>query len=506
MGLFQDALATANTETSLALAELSAAIDTSGITVIPDPASQSEGAGAGYNIERFSGRAVDERGQGLTRIWNVFNSTAADRDEPVEITVWDWTGDLRYLKVTDAEGNPLAFQKLDSGLQQYWDHKYFRFLVQLAVPAFSYTTVVLEQGEMGDYPVYLQAAHVSRPSRNYVLDNGLVRAEFDYATGEMVSFRDLESGCELLADGRRAAIEVIDTNRHNSNAWNIGTHLAKTPVTGVTNIRSAWGGPLRQGFSFEAKIRSSTVHAEYSLDKGARAVRLNLRVDWSEVGGDTVPVLAYEFPTALAADKFYYNVPGGIALRDAADWDRPGLSYAAADAAVGNAVMTLVTDSKYGFRCKTEDGRATMLSTLINSATSPDPYPERGIHEIGLTIGLFPACPVLREAAAVAANRPMTAVSTGSHKGTLPASGTLFQASSDKAVFSALIADGDTLSARFYSVSDEAGSVEIDAGVPVRAAYLTDLGGNRIGECLISGTAVTAGIAPYALAQITVEI
>ena len=56
-------------------------------------------AGSGYNIQNFSGRAVEERGQGLTRIWNVFNSTAADRDEPVEITVWDWTGDLRYLKV-----------------------------------------------------------------------------------------------------------------------------------------------------------------------------------------------------------------------------------------------------------------------------------------------------------------------------------------------------------------------------------------------------------------------
>ncbi|MBQ4194402.1 MAG: alpha-mannosidase, partial [Clostridia bacterium] len=505
MGLFQDALATANTETSLALAKLSAAIDTSGIHVTPDPASQSEGAGAGYNIERFSGRAVDERGQGLTRIWNVFNSTAADRDEPVEITVWDWTGDLRYLKVTDADGEPLPFQKLDSGLQQYWDHKYFRFLVQMKIPAFSYATVVLEQGEMGDYPVYLQAAHVSRPSRNYVLDNGLVRAEFDYATGEMVSFRDLETGTELIAEGGRAAVTLIDTNRHNSNAWNIGTHLAASPVTGVTNIRGAWGGPLRQGFSFDAKVRASSVHAEYSLDRGSKAVRLNLRVDWSEIGGDTVPVLAYKFPSSLAAEKFYYNVPGGVALREAADWDRPGLSYAAAETKVGEDLLTIVTDSKYGFRCRTENGCAAMFSTLINTATSPDPYPERGIHEIGLTIGLLPACPVKREAAAVAANRPMTAVSTGAHKGVLPTSGTLFRVTTDAAVFSALTAVGKTLAVRFYSVSGEPGTVEIDAGIPVRAAYLTDLLGRRIGECAIAGTAVKAEAAPYAMGQIVME-
>ena len=88
MGLFQDALATANTETSLALGKLSAKIDTSMIVTKADPNSQAEGAGAGYNIENFAGRAADERGCGLTRIWNVFNNSYADREEPVEITAW----------------------------------------------------------------------------------------------------------------------------------------------------------------------------------------------------------------------------------------------------------------------------------------------------------------------------------------------------------------------------------------------------------------------------------
>ena len=59
MGLFQEALAAANSETSLFLGKLASAVDTSGIAVVPDPASQSEGAGAGYNIQYFSGRAVD---------------------------------------------------------------------------------------------------------------------------------------------------------------------------------------------------------------------------------------------------------------------------------------------------------------------------------------------------------------------------------------------------------------------------------------------------------------
>ena len=507
MGLYQDALAAANSEASFALNALAAAADTSAVAVQPDPASQSEGAGAGYNIERFSGRAVDERGQGLTRIWTVFNSTNADREEPVEITVWDWVGDMRYLKVADAEGNPLEFQKLDGGLQQYWDHKYFRFLVYLKVPALSYASVVLSQGEMGSYPVYLQPSYRnSRDERNPVLDNGLVRAEFDSATGELISFTEKESGRPILAEGERAGVVLIDTDRHSSNAWNIGVHREVTPVTAVVQTRHTAGGSLRQGISFEAKIRSSSVTAEYVLDKGARALRVNLRADWSEVGGERVPVLAFRFPTAENTDRFVYNVPGGVQIREAARGDRPGLSWAAAYTEGGAYVTGIVTDSKYGFRGTAEDGRAVLLSTLINSATSPDPYPERGIHEIGLNVGLLPACPVEREYAATAMNRPMTAVSAGVHSGTLPAAGTLLKACADTGVLSAVCAEGDTLTARFYSVSDKEGVMTVDVGRPVKDACLTDLTGKKTGDCAVNGTVVTAPLPPHAVGQIAVRL
>ena len=169
-----------------------------------------------------------------------------------------------------------------------------------------------------------------------------------------------------------------------------------------------------------------------------------------------------------------------------------------------------MTDCKYGFRGTSENGRATLLSTLINSATSPDPYPERGIHEITLTLGLLPACPAEREYAAVKANRPMVPVSTGSHKGTLPPEGTLLKASCPTGVLSALTADGNTLTARFYSVSGEAGEMTLDVGTlpgwAILGAAVTDLTGRKVGECEIKGTAASAPLAPYALGQITAEL
>jgi alpha-mannosidase len=258
--------------------------------------------------------------------------------------------------------------------------------------------------------------------------------------------------------------------------------------------------------SFEAKIRSSVIRTEYTLDKGAKTLKAHIRADWSETGGDKVPVLAYEFPTSAETDRFAYNVPGGVQIRPAARGDRPGLSYIAAHTDCPCDRIGIVTDSKYGFRGTAEDGRATLLSTLINSATSPDPYPERGIHEITLTLGLLSACPVEREYAAAAFNRPMTPVSAGQHKGTLPAAGTLLRASADTGVLSAVFADGDKITARFYSVSDKPGTMVFDPGKPVRAAYLTDLNGRKTGECSADGTVLTAVLAPHAVAQITAEV
>ena len=506
MGLFQDALATANTETSLALGKLSAKIDTSMIVTKADPNSQAEGAGAGYNIENFAGRAADERGCGLTRIWNVFNNSYADREEPVEITAWDWVGDMRYIKVTDAEGKELEFQLIDGGLQQYWDHKYFRFLVYLKVPAMGYTTVVLKQGDMGDYPVYLQPeGRTTGVDRNYVLENEYVRYEFDYSTGELLSMKDKDTGREYIAPGKRGGVVLFDTNRHNSSAWNIGTHLEMFPVTNVYNIHYTIGGKLRRGFAFETKIRNSSVTVEYTLDKGAKAVKAHIRADWSEVGGEKVPVLSYVLPTNIECDKFAYNVPGGRMVREAAEGDRPGLSYITTYAGCGTTNAGIIADSKYGFRGVVRDGKAVAECTLINTAKDPDPYPERGIHNITLTVGLFPSCPVEMEKCSVRAVHNMTPVSTGSHKGELAPEGTFMKFSSEGAILSAVYAHDDKLCVRCCSVSDKPTEVTVDTLGDVKEAYAADLFEEKTGEAHVDGSKVFVTVAPYNTTTIVIR-
>ncbi len=508
MGLYSNSIAVANTQYSNAMRVIADATDTSGIEVQFDPNSQAEGAGAGYNIDHVGGVPVTERGGGLTRIFTVFNPAGVAKSEPVEITVWDWTGDMRYIKVTDADGNPIEFQLIDHGLQHYWDHKYFRFLAYVNVAALGYTTVVLSQREIdGNYPVYYQPdGRSSGEFSNYVLENEFIRAEFDKQNGALISLKDKETDIEYIKQNAYAGFVEIDTERHSSNAWNIGHYLDIHPINKATQVRGDIYGGLRRGFYYETKILSSTLRTQVYLDKNARALTIKTKVDWNEVGGETVPVLAYMLPLANGAKEYRYNIPAGTIVRAPRDEDVPGLSYGAAIAECDcvKRNIAIVTDSKYGFR-GTKNGE--LVSTLINTATSPDPYPERGIHEITLSVGLFDKCPRKMEQAAQSINWKLTYAPTGSHKGTLPTSGAMFGYDCPRAVISSVgrTDENDGYLVRMYSTSDTATTAVLTFENDVKSARAVDLMGKPTGvNVTAEGGKVCVDIAPHSI--VTVEI
>ena len=114
---YSEAMAIANTAASGAMTRISSRIDTS---AFPQPdrcdeltvCSQSEGAGAGYGIEAYAGVPNPERGRGRTRAYTVFNPCTVERDEVVELTVWDWPFDMSRLTVLGPDGAPIPFALL----------------------------------------------------------------------------------------------------------------------------------------------------------------------------------------------------------------------------------------------------------------------------------------------------------------------------------------------------------------------------------------------------------
>lgn len=503
MGLFSNSLAVAQSKYSSAMLKISEQINTSSIAADTDiSASQSEGAGAGYGVENYGGMPRSERGAGKTRIFNVFNPTGAEKAEPVEITVWDWTGDMRFVDVADASGSQVEFQMLDGGLQQYWDHKFFRFLAYVTVPAFGYTTVVLAEKPMqGDYPVYYQGdGRTHHENHNYVLENEHIRAEFDYRTGEMISLSDVKTGTEYLKAGQRAGLRLVETEAASSNAWNIGNYLRVNNVNNAVNIHGESHGSLRRGFVAEYKVLGSTVRLHCSIEKNARAVTFLADTDWREVGGAVIPVLTYEVPLAAAPEKYMYDIPAGVIERKPFEHDVPALQYAMAVNPDETSSVAFVTESKYGYR-GTADGK--LIATFINTATSPDPFPERGIHKINFAVGLFPHCAQFMENAATSINNRLTYQPTGSHKGILPPSGALFGFESDGAVISAVSAEGSDVTVRLFSVTKLESGCTLTFAETIASACFTDIMGDKIeGDITVSDGKASFRIAPFTVANV----
>ncbi len=504
MGLFAEAMAVANTQHANATRRLAEQIDTSFIVTDGIPAdSQSEGAGVGYGLSSFTGVPSPERGAGRTRIFHIFNPSAHDRTEPVEITVWDWVGDMRYIRLEDSKGEELSFQLLDSSLQQYWDHKYFRFLVDATVPALGYTTVVLRETDPEEYRIYYQGSErTNKETANFVLENEHLRAEFDYKNGEMISFIDKSSGSELLCKCG-AGLRYIETESDSSSAWNIGRYTHIEPMEQMVRIHALPAGDLRQGFEMEQKIKNSTVKATVTLDKHAKAVTYHYEIDWHEVGLRTtpVPVLAYVAPLGYEAEQYLYDVPAGALYRKSQRIDVPALQYASAVKAGGKS-LALVTNCKYGYR----GADNTLTATLINATHNPDPYPERGIHKITLSVAVEDACPKAMEELATDINHGMSYQPVVAHKGTLPAESALLRFESDTAVLSSVsLAKDGSLLVRAYETCGKPGCAKVTLGFNAKEAQLVDLSERVTGEAKAEGNTVCFELAANSLACVKIS-
>lgn len=487
MGLYQETAAVTNTQQEKAMTALIRQIDTADLPAlrhIPQGEtaeaarfdSQSEGAGVGFGIEHFTGVPAAERGSGLTRVYHVFNTLTETRDGIAEITVWDYPDMPETVRALDVGGHELVCQPLDAQPQRYWDHRYFRLLVRVKVPAVGYTTVILRPKERDSYPVYLQNGdHVSRLFDDTVLDNGLVRAVIDRRTGRVSALTDLASGTELLKPGETAGLEWLDTERRSSSAWEIGRVLRDTPVDQCIEMTRAERGENRQSIKVTWQIPGgcrtpSRAEAEYALDAGSRALRVSLRLDWQEQGGDTVPVLTWRTPVNDCTGQFRYLIPAGSILRPALNNDVPGIGGAAALRKEGTA-LALISDSKYGYR-----GEAEALSlTLINSATNPDPYPERGIHQI--TLWMAPGGAEAGELQRMTdrLNHPMRTQPGRIHAGSLPAEAGLAELKSGNAAVTAVLPEAEGILIRGYETSGEDGKACVEIHAEVKEAWMTDL-------------------------------
>lgn len=504
MGLYQTSMATANTQIQNAMRLIGMNIDTSSIPVDIDAYnSQSEGAGVGYGIENFVGVPSPERGSGRTRIFHVFNTLPCKRKEVVELTVWDWTGDLKMIQVKDYQGNELVHQRIDREHLTYWDHRYFRVLVDVEVPAFGYTTVVLSEKEIETYPVHLQEGNrIAKIFDDYVLENDLISVRLDKGSGRIISLKKQGQGEEMISDGIGAGLSFIETEKRTSSAWEIGRNIKEYPVDRCVKVDKIIGGPLRQSIRAEYEFENSKAEVTYILDQHQSAIRMEMKIDWHEIGKDTVPIFCYRVPLAYHTKEFRYDIPAGYIERDVLNNDVPALKYGMA-LNQGKPAVLLSSDCKYGFR-----GLEDLLNlTLINSSVNPDPYPERGIHSVNLWLGICEDDPKQAEEMAWGYQHKLFCQASNCHYGTLPMESGLCEAVSEGCTVTAAVPQGDEIVVRGYNLKGEENQIELRFENAVETARVTNLFGKEQDAALsIQENVLTVQAKAYSLFEVVVKL
>lgn len=537
MGLFQETTAIANTRKSQALRRICSEIDTSGlIKQCRDKNSVSEGAGVGYGTEKFS-ISQYENGNGKERIYHVFNPSPQERQELVEITVWDWDGDLERVCFRDAQDNIVEYQLLDAACCKYWAHNYFRVLIKVSVPACGYNTYIMT--ETDEYEMQCVEAALPRFSKGYqtyILENSRMKVTFDPENGSICSMIDKETGEELIDARRPSGIFrlVREDGSKGGTAWAIGSYMSIRELT--DNVRVKKGGlpvkrppylhemvkvnhidyaktPLRQSIIYEMTFGDSSMKVEVSLDADSSKLNYHVECNWQEVGSPTeqyVPQLNYYIPVNYHCTTYKYDIPGGTIRRQGINGDVPGTSWALAmrEEKDKKCVM-VITKTKYGFR-----GNNNALGiTLIHSSYDPDPYPEVGIHTFDFAVAL-----VKDESNyqliqfAYDYNHPMTVVTGFAHEGCFPVDASFMKLEKGSIVLTAVKMpehrkEDQSVIVRFYETDGDSPQVVISFNKNIKEACFVDINERELNTkngITIEQNRIVFGARPYQIGTVQV--
>lgn len=522
MGQFQQTLAAANTQFGRAMRYIAANIDTSMLAVTEKDSREtnSEGAGVGYAISDY-GVPQTERGRGKDRIIHFFNPSAHERQDPVEITIWDWPGDPSRLEIVDACGDQVRYQMLDPKprmffeLGDYWGHKYISLLVDARVPAYGYSTYLLHEKDILNSTKPLET-RVEVPE-SYVLENDRLKVVFDSVNASILSLREKKSGSEMLNSQRPAGIFrlIEEDGGKTGTAWKIGRYMNVYDLSHDVKIEKVLQDRdmLRQWLKYSIAFRSSRINVEISLDYNSARLDFMVECDWQENGATEkyIPQLNFHLPLGYHCEAYQYDIPFGTITRDGMDMDVPANSWALGiPQEKDRSAVMLVSGSHYGFRGVDN----TLSLSLIRSSYDPDPYPETGWHKFRFSVVLAENCnnSYLIDSANDY-NHAIRFISGSSHGGSLPASGSFLSRQSGSVAVSAVKAPEKAagygrILLRIYETEGSTTQAEFKFAENVTKAWYVDLNENAIETGLnikVSGDTVICDLEANSIASLLVE-
>lgn len=432
LGQFQESMAVATVNANHAMRSLNAAIDTSKIEVVMDE-GLAQGAGVGYAMRGANAYVPPQTSHvsGTPRIFTLHNPTACPREEVVPITLWDWCGNDDNLGVYDMDGQELPSCVTEKG-KRFWGHGYHIIAVQITIPAFGYTCCVVKNKVR---------AHVYAPKasdylcdkihdNDIVLENDKLRAVFCGKTARLLGLESKATGKQYLSARHPAEFVLVTENpAQGMTSWRVGKTAQTVSLheSRPVYIKDVCESGILPYIEYEIPGGDIGLKVRISLPAGATALACKVTADWQLVGSPTagIPQLRFQVPTAFRAEKYRCAIPYGYEDRPALQQDVPCTGCIAPLPVEGEESVYLCCDGSYGYRgC----GNAVSVN-LIRGSYDPDPYPENGIHDFALSLGVAVASPAELYQATQRFLHPVYAVANSSHKGSLPSTGSVVSVS-----------------------------------------------------------------------------
>ena len=146
-------------------------------------------------------------------------------------------------------------------------------------------------------------------------------------------------------------------------SWRVGPYMNALPLNTAKNVRLTEHalGALKKWISYQIKFDSSVLDVTISLPENSRTLEFDVRVDWHEIGRPEtwIPQLNFYVPVKYAAEKYRYDIPFGMV--DRSEMPPTCLQTASCRYTSEGPVVSIVTDSKYGFRGNDNAGAVTLI-------------------------------------------------------------------------------------------------------------------------------------------------
>lgn len=388
--IHNEAMAIASRKTNFALQQLSWKIDTT----------------AGKEL------ALPNKTSQLCQVWTaeeigtplaLFNPLATPRRAVAEVFC-----EPEY--VTDDQGNLVYSQRVRDGKVTGCRNK---TLIDVELPALGY----------GVYRLHFDKTDAKLPESSVkagenFLENALIKAVFDPATGELCQLYDKKQGRDLLS-GQTGAVLMDETE---SDTWGHGIVFYKKLAAACQSgsIKVTESGPLRASMRCQQSFENTQITRDYTLAEHSDQLQVRVKVDFREKHR----MLKFTIPVKAENPKAVCEIPFGSMEKtvDGAEYATQSW-FALGDGQTG---LGVATDSKYSFDAEGNQLSLTVLrGTLFADHSGPGEnrdefcvFMDQGEHEFQYILFPFAAKADAAVRAQELLNQPIGVVETF-HKGPL---------------------------------------------------------------------------------------